>query len=73
MFAMFATLVKERSDVIFNMLEGISPLVIFLYLGGWFHPIPQNTQMPDANLFVSFALSLILMMLGCVLYRKIAA
>ena len=33
-FAMFVALLKERSDVFFNMWEGISPLVSFLYLGG---------------------------------------
>ena len=33
-FAMFVTLLKERSDAIFNMWEGISPLVLSLYLGG---------------------------------------
>ena len=29
-FAMFVTLLKERSDVIFSMWAGISPLVFFL-------------------------------------------
>ena len=71
---MFVTLLKEKSDVIFNMWEGITPLAFFLIFR-WL--ISSHTSDYSnawkANLFVSFAFSLILMMLGCILYRKIAA
>ena len=47
-FGMFATLLKERSDVISNMQAGTSPLAFSLSLGCWSHPIPQNTQIVTA-------------------------
>ena len=73
-FAMVVTLLKERFDVISNMREGISPLDFFLIFRWLISSQTSEYSKPrKTNLFVSFTLCLILIVLGCLRYRIMAA